>query len=435
MAATEDNQKARRVAALTPHPKNEEIYGDRDELDDEFLDSIDEHGIITPVVITTDDTIISGHRRVAAAGHLGIREVPVRVQEFEDELAARLKLVESNRQREKSFSQRMREAEEIEAIERERARRRQGDRTDVRDNCPGGDDVEYGRARDKIADKAGFGSGKTYQRAREVWDAAKEGDQIAQHEVDRLDREKSSVYGAWKSVCDRGSDGEGGDSASDPTETLTADDLILSAHRATSDEVFPKILRLHVERGAVVADVTYGNGTFWRQVPTDEYDLRATDLDPDRSPSTAEGVDYRDLPYGDGEIDAVVLDPPYAEGFYDGARSADESDFWIKGRYANAADGDLQYHEAVLNEYAVAGREARRVLAADGVLIAKLQDEVSRNEQRLTHIEVTNIYEEELGFDAEDLFVLVRQDTPTSPNIKRQRRARKNHSYFMVFEA
>ena len=28
------------------------------------------------------------------------------------------------------------------------------------------------------------------------------------------------------------------------------------------------------------------------------------------------GVDCRDLPYADGEIDCVVLDPPYMEGLY-----------------------------------------------------------------------------------------------------------------------
>ena len=28
------------------------------------------------------------------------------------------------------------------------------------------------------------------------------------------------------------------------------------------------------------------------------------------------GVDCRDLPYLDGEIDCVVLDPPYMEGFF-----------------------------------------------------------------------------------------------------------------------
>jgi hypothetical protein len=47
---------------------------------------------------------------------------------------------------------------------------------------------------------------------------------------------------------------------------------------------------------------------------------------------------------------------------------------------------------------------------------------------------VTNIYEQQLGFTAEDLFVVVRPDRPTFSNIKRQRRARKNHSYFIVYK-
>jgi len=46
---------------------------------------------------------------------------------------------------------------------------------------------------------------------------------------------------------------------------------------------------------------------------------------------------------------------------------------------------------------------------------------------------VTNIYEE-MGFHAKDLFVVVRPDTPTVGRMYEQRRARKNHSYFLVYE-
>ena len=39
-------------------------------------------------------------------------------------------------------------------------------------------------------------------------------------------------------------------------------DLILSAYTGGNAEVFPRILELHVARGSVVADVTYGKGVF-----------------------------------------------------------------------------------------------------------------------------------------------------------------------------
>lgn len=437
--------ESRAPEELNSHSLNDEVYGDRDDFNEAFLDSIREQGVLEPIVVDSEDTIISGHRRVAAAREIGLDRVPVRVKEFDSELAKREALIHHNRHRDKTFSQKMREAEVLEEVKRERARERQGTRTDTSSSTE--QEVDGGLVRDEVAEAVDFGSGSTYHRAQVVWEAAQSGDTIAQHEVNRLDRGEQSVHGAYQQVKERLGDDDDrsadematSDSESDANpdadnEVLDPEDLVLSAHVGTNDEVFPKVLDLHVAEGATVADVTYGNGTFWKRVQSGKYDLYATDIDPTKSPDSTEGVDCRDLPYEDGELDCVVLDPPYAEGFYDGDRVGGESTYWIKERYAGAADGELTYHEAVLHLYCEAGREVERVLRTEGKLIVKIQDEVSRNEQRLTHVEVTNYYQGELAFTAKDLFVVVRPDTPVGSNIKRQRRARKNHSYFLVFE-
>jgi DNA modification methylase len=91
-----------------------------------------------------------------------------------------------------------------------------------------------------------------------------------------------------------------------------------------------------------------------------------------------------------------------------------------------------KYHEAVLGMYFEAGREALRVLKANGVLIVKCQDEVSANRQRLTHVEIINRYESD-GFYTKDIFVVVRSNRPVVSRLKKQAHARKNHSYFLVF--
>lgn len=442
---------------LNPHPLNTEVYGDRTDFDQSFLDSVRNHGILEPVVVDTEDTIISGHRRVAAALEVGLDTIPVRVREFESELARREALVHHNRRRDKTFSQKMREAEALEEIERERAQARQGERTDLVENQPQGDgggarpSPNFGKTRDKVGEEVGIGSGRTYTKAKQVWNAAQDGDTVAQHEVDRLDRDEQSIHGAYQKVKGRLTDAGTDDTTETDTnsetatgmgasdegetedETLDPDDVVLSAHRGTNEEVFPKVLDLHIEDGASVADVTYGEGAFWRQVPAKKYDLTATDIDPSRSPDSTDGVDCRDLPYEDASFDCIVLDPPYAEGFYETEGKPSDNDYWIEKRYASdRSDNAKTYHEAVLQMYAAAGREADRVLRDEGVLIAKMQDEVSRNEQRLTHVEVTNMYEE-MGFTAEDLFVVVRPDTPTVGRVYEQRRARKNHSYFIVY--
>ncbi|KOX91624.1 hypothetical protein AMS69_17840 [Haloarcula rubripromontorii] len=210
--------------------------------------------------------------------------------------------------------------------------------------------------------------------------------------------------------------------------------MILSAYVGENAKVFPKVLDLHVESGSHIADVTYGNGSFWRRVPSDKYELTATDIDPARSPDSTDGVDCRDLPYDDESFDCVVLDPPYKGGFYESEDKPSENKFWMTDRYVGGlGEQSATYHEAVINMYAAAGKEAHRVLEEDGVLVVKTQDEVSENEQRFTHIQITEIFSE-MGFHAKDLFVVVRPDRPTIGRTYEQRRARKNHSFFLVFE-
>jgi hypothetical protein len=200
-------------------------------------------------------------------------------------------------------------------------------------------------------------------------------------------------------------------------------DLTFSAFVANNDEIFPKIMALYVPRGSIVADVTYGKGVFWRNIRKDEYRLKPTDIEM--------GVDCRDLPYGDGEIDCVVLDPPY---MHTPGGSAHVGHQKYEEYYRNNVGYAItsKYHEAVLELYFGAGKEASRVLRDDGFLIVKCADEVCANRQRLTHVEIINEFSK-YGFIIEDLFVVVRRNAPGVSRILRQAHARKNHSYFLIF--
>lgn len=201
-------------------------------------------------------------------------------------------------------------------------------------------------------------------------------------------------------------------------------DLVLSAYVDGNENVFPKILELYVSKGSIVADVTYGKGVFWRNIPADRYDLRATDL--------LEGVDCRELPYGDGEIDCVVLDPPY---MHTPGGSAHTVHTAFERHYRNNATGNRtknKYHEAVLELYEDAGCEAFRVLREKGLFIVKCQDEICSNRQRFTHVELIQKFTD-MGFVAEDLFVIMRSNRPGVSRSVKQVHARKNHSYFLVF--
>lgn len=224
------------------------------------------------------------------------------------------------------------------------------------------------------------------------------------------------------------------------TDDETEDELILSAYVARNSEVFPRVLDLHVEDGATIADVTYGKGVFWKDVDFSDYELYASDIDPEKSPS-GYPVDCRNLPYEDDSLDVVVLDPPYAEGFYrrnkEMLAGGEGSHQQFRENYSNGEVLDTngsKYHQAVLDVYYKAGVEAHRVLKEDGTLIVKTQDEVSANTQELTHIQITNFYEGELDFYTKDLFVTVRSNEPAVSGMHNQVHARKNHSFFMVYE-
>ena len=201
-------------------------------------------------------------------------------------------------------------------------------------------------------------------------------------------------------------------------------DLVFSASVSGNDDVFPQILELYLPSGSTVADVTYGKGVFWRRVPDGIYDLLATDI--------STGVDCRNLPYGNAEVDCVVLDPPY---MHSPGGTAHTVHFAFEKHYRNNGTGNRthrKYHDAVLSLYEEAGREAYRVLRERGVLIVKCQDEVCSNRQRFTHVEIMQAYGK-LGFVAEDLFVVVRTNRPGVSRVVQQVHARKNHSYFLVF--
>ncbi|HYZ32653.1 MAG TPA: hypothetical protein VE684_10285 [Crenalkalicoccus sp.] len=208
-------------------------------------------------------------------------------------------------------------------------------------------------------------------------------------------------------------------------------EVVHSALAGGNAELFPRILALHVPEGAMVADVTYGQGVFWRRVPPGRYRLLASDL--------ATGTDCRALPYAEASLDAVVLDPPYLEGLLRAkvaTRGGQGSHAALRSYYASGQEdgqGSGRWHQAVLDLYFAAAAEARRVLRDHGILIVKCQDEVSANRQELTHVQIVTGLAA-MGFYARDLFVLLRPNRPGIARLLRQVHARKNHSYFLVFQ-
>lgn len=86
------------MSALHPHPRNAEFFDDADP--DSFAklkDSIAELGLLTPLRVSKDYTIISGHQRYRACQELGVEYISVIVDdELEDENEKTMQLIASN---------------------------------------------------------------------------------------------------------------------------------------------------------------------------------------------------------------------------------------------------------------------------------------------------------------------------------------------------
>lgn len=169
---------------LKPHPLSERLYGKLEPLSDPFIqlrDSIRQHGILEPLVVTRDNVIISGHSRHQIALVLNLYEVPVVRVKPADELALEEMLIHSNRQREKTAEQKAREVRELKRIESERAKVRQGERTDLKNIVENVPECSKGDARDIAAAAVGW-SGRTADKAVAVVDAIDEAEEAGDQE-------------------------------------------------------------------------------------------------------------------------------------------------------------------------------------------------------------------------------------------------------------
>lgn len=186
---------------------------------------------------------------------------------------------------------------------------------------------------------------------------------------------------------------------------------ILTGCTTTNAQMIRNALTLYVPPGAVIADVTYGRGVFWKDTNRTGYTLLASDIQT--------GVDFRALPYADDSIDCLVLDPPYMHG----GATVKES---INTCYKNENGS----HESVLRLYAGGILEAARVLKKKGIILIKCQDEIESGKQRMSHVEILSLLTT-FGFAMLDLMVLIQSTIPAMRETY-QKSARKNHSYLII---
>lgn len=172
----------KKIDKLIAHPMNEKIYG-KDEDVSELKEEIRKSGKVVRLVITPNDTIISGHRRVKACTEL-VREGDKRFEKVEcevvdydtedDEVAD---IILYNKSRVKTLEQTVREAKEMLEMERAKAdgRMKSGVKSDPVPTLAQGDAInKKGKSRDIIAEQLGLKSGQELDRVIKAIDAIDE---------------------------------------------------------------------------------------------------------------------------------------------------------------------------------------------------------------------------------------------------------------------
>ncbi len=177
-----------KVSDLRPHPKNAEIYGQNENVSD-LVEKIKRSGQVHTLVVTSKGTVLAGHRRLKACKELGIEEVDVEIIDFDTPEQEVEYLIDNNATREKTEVQRAREARELKKVETILAKKRQSDnggdkksdkyKSEVTNsphtdsgksgvaNLPhvDSDKSGQGKARDNVAKKMNYKSGREVDRA------------------------------------------------------------------------------------------------------------------------------------------------------------------------------------------------------------------------------------------------------------------------------
>lgn len=171
-----------------------------------------------------------------------------------------------------------------------------------------------------------------------------------------------------------------------------------------------------------VLDVTYGNGTtaggWWKRFVPAPFVFHDLALD---------GVDFRQLPHADAEFDTVCFDPPYVP-----AGGTSQLCVGERFRQRYGIDRTIGYgHEAELGDLIIEGLgECARVARA--FMLVKCMEFVSSRRFHDWPVDIA-IEARALGWRKHDVIVHHTGAGPGGHNIWTAKRARRAHSYLLVF--
>jgi len=150
----------------------------------ELANDIEENGLINPPVVTPENELIAGERRVRALKYLGYEQIEVRVMSVKDALhQLKLEISENENRKDFSFSEKMQWADKLKDEYGKIAEK----------NSTSGKHLPevIGRVRDKVSQDIDMGSGEQFRKAEYIYQNADE------EMIRKLDEKKLSINKAY----------------------------------------------------------------------------------------------------------------------------------------------------------------------------------------------------------------------------------------------
>ena len=297
------------------------IYGDPSREIASLIDGIRDHGILVPLVVHPAPQagswqLISGHRRLACARALELATVPCVVRTFPNEPAQRRAILEYNRQRPKTFSQMMREADALgdllatAARERSHANLRQGvepdDSPDRRNT-----DARTGRTDSTIAHTIGLGGKDLFRQARTIWRLAESGDPRAASGVEQINAGTKTIHAAYKDLRRRDRFTTGFRPTPYDVWAFKHDRAFGIPHPGSIPPgIIAHTLHYFTASNALVVDPMAGGGTTLDVCLAMGRRCLAYDIEPTRSDVQRHNI-TQGFPLDASGCDLIFCDPPY----------------------------------------------------------------------------------------------------------------------------
>ena len=168
---------------------------------EELANDIHEHGLINPITVMEQSeggyVLIAGLRRLKAMERMGAKEIRATVMTaLEVDEMLMLEIAENEQRKEFTVSEKLAFAEKLKAVEAEKAKQRQIRKSSnfvVANRPPQTKHAETGKARDIVAQKAGFTSTTQMRRAQAVSESRPD-------LMEQVDKGEKSISGAYSDM-------------------------------------------------------------------------------------------------------------------------------------------------------------------------------------------------------------------------------------------